>query len=154
MGSYYSTEKKESFFANHVKLITFLCVIGVFLLIFGPIFVMNAVQWFSGDARPQMTEFQMDSLDCMSLESGIDYETVTQYSCVESNSQSAMQATLSIKSTIAGYPDYTVIVVADKNTKKIISGKFIDNRRNVEMDLFKGELSAYLDYIKTLEKGG
>ena len=52
-----NTPKTENFVSTHVRLITFLVTVGVFLLIFGPIAVMEAKEYFGqqSDPRPQMT---------------------------------------------------------------------------------------------------
>ena len=158
MSKYYE-QRKESFFANHVKLITFLIVVGLLLLILGPIFVLNATQWFSGDTRPNMTEFQLIALDDLRLENGIDVETVTQYACIESDEEGFIKVVMEVDPATPTYgasgaekKPYTVIIIAKENTGKIVSGSFLDNNEHVSKELFKSELKEYFEYRKEMDK--
>ena len=158
MSKYYYEQKKESFFANHVKLITFLIVVGILLLILGPIFVMNATQWFSGDTRPTMTEFQLIAMDDGRLENGISVNTITDYyACTETKEDDHIKVVFEVEPTnklnSAGYEKqaYQVTVIANKNTRKIVSGTFVDpNRNNETKDLFQSQLKGYFEYLKEL----
>lgn len=155
MSKYYE-QRKESFFANHVKLITFLIVVGILLLILGPIFVLNATQWFSGDTRPTMTEFQLIALDDGRLETGISVNTITEsYACIESKEDDHIKVVFEVTPanlTADGNQKkpYTVIVIANKNTRKIVSGTFLDNNRNETKVMFQSELKGYFEYLKAM----
>ena len=145
MSNYYNdTKRKDSFFATHVKLITFLIVVAVFLLLFGGIFVMNAREWFGGDTRPAMTKRDVVLLSTMELDSGISIDTVTQFECKETVGQTYIEVILEVE------PDYTVIIIANPNTKIITSGRLLNNTRNEAKDLFEDDIEAYFSYLDKL----
>ena len=144
MSNYYSGEKKPSFFSTHIKLITFLSVILVFLLVFGSIFVMNAKEWFSGDTRPNMTRRDLIALSRMELESGISIDSVTRYESEENKSSEAIEVVLEVEE------DFTVKVYANPNTRLILSGVLINNKRNETRDLFNDDINQYFDYLDKL----
>ena len=145
MSKYYSdNQRKDSFFATHVKLITFLSVVIVFLLVFGGVFVMNAREWFSGDTRPAMTKRDVVLLSSMKLDSGIPVDRVTQYQCKETVGQSYIEVVLEVE------PDYTVLIIAHPSTKIITSGRLINNKRNETKDIFEDDIEAYFSYLDKL----
>ena len=145
MSNYYKdNQRKDSFVANHIRLITFLSVVGVFLLVFGSIFVMNAKQWFSGDTRPAMTKRDVVLLSSMKLDTGIPVDRVTQYQCKETVGQSHIEVVLQVE------PDYTVVIEAHPNTKIITAGKLINNKRNETKDIFEDDIEAYFSYLDKL----
>ena len=144
MSNYYSGEKKPSFFSTHIKLITFLSVILVFLLAFGSIFVMNAKEWFSGDTRPNMTRSDLIFLSTLELESGIPIDRVTQFESEENKSNEAIEVVLEVEE------DFTVKVYANPNTRLILSGVLINNKRNETRDLFNDDINQYFDYLDKL----
>lgn len=145
MSNYYSDRKrKDSFVANHIRLITFLSVVTVFLLVFGGIFVMNAREWFGGDTRPAMTKRDVVLLSSMKLDSGIPVDRVTQYHCKETVGQSHIEVVLEVE------PDYTVVIVAHPSTKIITSGRLINNKRNETKDIFEDDIEAYFSYLDKL----
>ena len=145
MSNYYrDNQKKDSFFSTHIKLITFLSVVLVFLLVFGGVFVMNAREWFGGDTRPAMTERDVVLLSTMKLDSGISIEKVTQFECKETVGQTHIEVIVEVES------DYTLIVKANPNTKIITEGKLINNKRNETKDLFEDDIEAYFSYLDKL----
>ena len=145
MSNYYKgNQRKDSFVANHIRLITFLSVVGVFLLVFGSIFVMNARQWFSGDTRPAMTKRDVVLLSSMKLDTGIPVDRVTQYQCKETVGQSHIEVILEVE------PDYTVVIEAHPNTKIITAGRLINNKRNETKDIFEDDIEAYFSYLDKL----
>ena len=145
MSNYYKdNQRKDSFVANHIRLITFLSVVGVFLLVFGSIFVMNAKQWFSGDTRPAMTKRDVVLLSSMKLDTGIPVDRVTQSQCKETVGQSHIEIVLEVE------PDYTVVIEAHPNTKIITAGKLINNKRNETKDIFEDDIEAYFSYLDKL----
>lgn len=77
------TAKTENFFTRNVKLITFLVTVGVFLAVFGPIFVLEARQYYGQDkdTRPKMTMYDMILI---SEQKPITANQLTKYACTES----------------------------------------------------------------------
>ena len=143
---YSDKPKKESFFANHVKLITFLIVIGVFLLITVPIFVMNATRWFGAgmDTRPKMTQRDVILLSELEMEA-IPLDRVTQFACEEDIELNVIKVEVKID------PHYTMYVVANKNTHRIVSCRLVNEKRSEEKDVLKDDMQAYFDYVKRFE---
>ena len=111
-----SAKKTESFFTRNVKLITFLCTIGVFLAIFGPILVLEARQYYGQDkgARPQMTMYDMIVI---SEQKPIRVEYLTQYACTQTNAKD--QNTTVIRIEIDG-GRYMAIATADAMTGVVV----------------------------------
>lgn len=139
--------KTEGFFSNHVKLMTFLIVIAVFLLIAGPLFILNATKWFSPkDTRPEMTQRDVIWLSNLQKESGeIVLDKVTQFACEETTEASYIRVTVSIK------PSYTMIVLANKDTRLISSCTLVHNSRNETKDVFRDDIKAYFEYVSKYE---
>ena len=148
MSKYYDdTQRKDSFFANNIRLITFLIVIAVFLVTVGWVFVLNAQEWFSGDTRPGMTKRDVILLSTMELDTGINIDRVTQFECEETIAQSHIEIVVPVE------PDYTVIIKANPKTKIITSGVLVNNKRGGETkDLFEDDIEAYFSYLEKLEQ--
>lgn len=144
MSKYYydGTPQKESFFAAHVKLITFLIVIGLFLLICGPIFVMEAVEyWGAGmDTRPKMTT--TDVITISEWDQTLELKQITQYACREKVGQHEIQVTVEIE------PRYTMMVRADKNTRVVIYCELLNNDTNEQLDVLTDDIRAYIKHVE------
>lgn len=108
--------KTETFFTRHVKLITFLCTVGVFLAIFGPIMVLEAREYYGQDkdARPEMTMYDMILL---SEQKPMRVEQLTKFACVESDADG--QNTTVIRLEIDG-GRYMAVATADTMTGVVV----------------------------------
>ena len=75
--------KTENFFTRNVRLITFLCTVGLFLAVFGPILVLEARQYYGQDkdARPDMT---LQDIIVLSENQPITADQLTRFACTES----------------------------------------------------------------------
>ena len=144
MSKYYydGTPQKESFFAAHVKLITFLIVIGLFLLICGPIFVMSAVEyWGAGmDTRPKMTT--TDVITISEWDQTLELKQITQYACREKVGQHEIHVTVEIE------PHYTMVVRADKNTRVVIYCELLNNDTNEQLNVLTDDIRAYIKHVE------
>ncbi len=78
-------QKTENYFTRHVKLITFLCTIGVFLLIFGPILFFEVSDHYTQkrDKRPEMT---ITDVVALSEQGFIKASQLTAFASTESDS--------------------------------------------------------------------
>lgn len=147
MSKYYNdTQRKDSFFANNVRLITFLIVIAVFLVTVGWIFVLNAQEWFGGDPRPTISKRDVVLLSTMELDSGISIDRVTQFECEETIAQSHIEIILPLDT------EFKVIIKANPKTKIITSGSLVNSKRNETKDLFEDDIDAYFSYLEKLEQ--
>ena len=111
-----SAKKTESFFTRNVKLITFLCTVGVFLAIFGPIMVLEARQYYGQDkdARPQMTMYDMIVI---SEQKPMRVEQLTKFACTQTNAEE--QNTTVVRIEIDG-GRYMAIATADSMTGIVV----------------------------------
>ncbi len=77
--------KTENFFTRHVKLITFLCTLGAFLLIFGPVLFYEAADYYASrrDERPEMT---ISDVAALSEQGFIKASQLTAFASTESDS--------------------------------------------------------------------
>jgi len=140
-------KKTESFFANHVKLMTFLIVIAVFLLIAGPLFYLSATKWFSPkDTRPEMTQRDVVLLANLQKESGeIFLDKITRFACEEKTEANYIKVTVRIK------PNYTMTVLASKDTRLITECTLVHNKRNEKRDVFQDDIKEYFAYVNQFE---
>ena len=134
------TGSTESFFSRHVKLITFLATVGVFLAIFGPIFVLEAKDYFGQDedTRPEMKLYDLVLLS--EQEGGIALKQLTQYACMETTSDDGSVVVVKIS-----FADdrYMVIATADKNTGMVVECQVLDNDTNQQLDVLNDDLRAH-----------
>ena len=134
--------KTESFFSRHVKLITFLATLGVFLAIFGPIFVLEAKDYFgaNADTRPHMKLYDLILLS--EQEGDISLKQLTKYACMETTSGDKTTTVVKLE---VDDGRYMVIATADNNTGKVIACQVLDNETNVQLDVLKDDLRAHFE---------
>jgi hypothetical protein len=108
--------RTESFFSRNVRLITFLVTVGLFLLACGPMFVLEARQYFGQDkdTRPDMT---MNDMIRLSEQKPLYVEQLTKFSCVESDAEG--QNTVVVRIEIDG-GRYMAVATADAMTGVVV----------------------------------
>ena len=134
------TRKTESFFSRHARLITFLATLGVFLAIFGPIFVLEAKDYFGAgaDTRPDMKLYDLILLS--EQEDDLTLRQLTKYACKETVSDD--KATTVVKVEVDN-GRYLVIATANRSTGKVVECQMLDNETNVQLDVLKDDLRAH-----------
>lgn len=135
------TEKTETFFSTHVRLITFLITIGVFLLIFGPIFVLEAKEYFGqdNDARPKMQLYDVITLS--EQDSEIFKKQLTKYQCSESVQEG--ENTTLIRIDIE--PHYRLFATTDDQTGVVVFCELLNEKTGYKLDVLTDDLRAYFD---------
>ena len=136
----YRVHKTENFFTRHVKLLTFLITVGVFLAIFGPIMVLEAdSRWgHTDDTRPLMTS---DDLIALQTSSGgaIQWKKLTQYACDENEQEGEGLVLL----TVDIAPHYTMIATGNINTGLLEYGEILSNQTGERANILTDDLRAY-----------
>lgn len=134
-------EKTETFFSTHVRLITFLVTVGLFLLIFGPIFVLEAKEYFGQDTdgRPKMQLYDVVTLS--EQESDILKKQLTKYQCDESQ-QEGENCTL-IRIYIDPY--YILMAMTDDQTGVVLNCTLLNDKTGTKLNVLEDDLRAYFD---------
>ena len=132
--------KTESFLTRNAKLIAFLCTVGVFLALFGPLLVMGAreYQGLGKDTRPQMT---LGDIVRLSEQKPLYAEQLTKFACEENVAEE--QNTLVILIGIDG-GRYMVAATADTRTGIVIKClmRDMDGDETAQWDVLEDDLRA------------
>lgn len=134
-------EKFKAFVSSHVRLITFLTTVAVFLLVLGPIFVLEAKEYFGqdSDARPVMQLYDVITLS--EQDSDILKTQLTKYQCHESK-QDGENCTL-IRIDIEPY--YRLFATTDDQTGVVVYCKLLNEKSGYELNVLEDDLRAYFD---------
>ena len=136
-------DRIKQFISNHVKLVTFLTVITLFLLICGPIFVLEAREyWGAGmDTRKEMTS--NDVIVLSELDETLYVDQITgKYRCKEKVGKNEIRVTVEIK------PRYTLDIRADKNTRVIVYCELLDNENNEQLNVLTDDIRSYIKHVE------
>ena len=135
------SEKTATFFSTHVRLITFLITVGVFLLIFGPIFVLEAKEYFGqdSDARPKMQLYDVITLS--EQNSDILKKQLTQYQCDESKQEG--ENTTLIRIYLEPY--YILMATTDDQTGVVVYCTLLNDKTGTKLNVLEDDLRAYFD---------
>ena len=130
--------KTENFFSRNVRLITFLCCIAVFLVIFGPIAVLEARDYLTAehDTRPQMT--LNDVIGLSDWKGNISASQIKKFACDEQDKDDVIYYYIDIE------PYYMLLSVADKNTGKLIYCELSNLDTGKTVDVLKEDVRAFL----------
>lgn len=130
--------KTENFFTRNIKLMTFLITVGVFLLVFAPIAVMEAsVYWGeNADARPDMTT--SDLIRLSDQKSVLRVADITKFTCDERDQEGYVLVTVDIA------PHYTMMASAEKGTGKVIFCEVLSNKTSEKVDLLTEDVRLFL----------
>jgi hypothetical protein len=131
--------KTENFFSRNVKLITFLCCIAVFLLIFGPIAVLEARDYLTRDydTRPQMT--LNDAIMLSDQNGNIRATQVEKFAGEKKVNPDGFYYYIDIE------PHYQLLAVADKNTGMLIYCQIANLDTGETVDVLKEDVRAFLN---------
>lgn len=130
--------KTENFFSRNVRLITFLCCIAVFLLIFGPIAVLEARDYLTNnyDTRTEMTLNDVVALS--DLKKNITASHIENYACDKDEKNDGIYYRVDIE------PHYFLLCVADKNTGKLIYCELANLDTGKTVNMLEEDVRAFL----------
>lgn len=133
--------KTETFFSRHVRLLTFLITVGVFLLVLGPVFVLEAKNYFGQDedGRPQMTLYDVITLS--EQEGDLFKKQLTNFTCEESVQEG--QNTTLIRIDIE--PHYRLFATTDDLTGVVVYCKLLNEDTGDEIDILQDDVRAYFN---------
>lgn len=131
----------ETFFTRHVRLLTFLITIGMFLLVLGPIFVLEAKNYFGQeqDGRPQMKLYDVITLS--EQDGDLFKKQLTKYMCEESV-QEGKNTTL-IRIDIE--PHYRLFATTDDLTGVVVYCKLLNEDTGDEINVLEDDVRAYFN---------
>jgi hypothetical protein len=131
----------ETFFTRHVHLLTFLITIGMFLLVLGPIFVLEAKHYFGQeqDGRPQMKLYEVITLS--EQDGDLFKKQLTKYMCEESV-QEGKNTTL-IRIDIE--PHYRLFATTDDLTGVVVYCKLLNEDTGDEINVLEDDVRAYFN---------
>ncbi len=142
MSQYTESGRTENFFTRHVKLITFLVTVGVFLAVFGPIlfFEMNGY-YKEKDERPQITAEQVMAL----AEQGFVKKSQLKKFAGTEGESSAFEGYVDIYLDVAG-GRYYLTALASANSDQVFDCYLYDlkEENGKGHDLFKSDVEAIL----------
>ena len=128
--------KTENFFTRHVKLITFLVTVGLFLVIVGPILIFGVTHdWMKPHELPEMTVE-----DVITLSEQNTSLKLSQFTCFEGEMQEW------------GFGDYYVIEIdarytlvcgADPQTQVVFYCELKDSVTEQQLDVLNEDMRAY-----------
>ena len=135
-----TARKTENFFTRNVRLMTFLITIGMFLVVVGPIFVLEASEYWGkgGDARPDMTTGDLIVLS--DIKGALRVSDITKFSCDERD----QDGTPYVLVTVDIEPHYTMMASAEKATGKVIYCEVLSNETGEKVDVLTGDVRLFL----------
>ena len=130
--------KTESFFTTHVRLITFLITVAVFLVFFIPLAIPGIKEYWGQytDMRDPMT---LQRLVVLSEQDAIAERQITEYKSKKDENDYDTYYYFDIE------PHYQVIVVVDNNTDLVIYCNLLNEETGERVDVLKEDLRAYLE---------
>ena len=131
-------QKTENFFSTHVRLITFLITLSVFLFGFLLLEIPNIKERWGqyADMRDPMTIQRLVVLS--EQESGISERQIKEYkSRVDDDEYETYYFDIE--------PHYQVIAVVDKNTRLVIYCNLLNESNGDRVDVLTEDLRAYLE---------
>ena len=150
--------KTENFFTNHVKLITFLVCLGIFLVFLGPISVFTVMDYLEkkNDPRIPMTEEDLITLSEMNRDlyfSDIegfrgtkDIKTI-KYNVDGSEDGDTAEKEVEIYYYLNIGEDYSALAIADIATEKIIYFRVSNRRNQMHADVLTDDIRAFMQGI-------
>ena len=132
--------KTENFFTTHVRLITFLVTVAVFLVFFIPIAFPSIREYWGQytDTRDPMT---IQRLVALSEQDAIAERQIAEYKSKTDDSEYETYYYFDIE------PHYQVIAVVDKNTRLVIYCNLLNEDTGDRVDVLTEDLRAYLQGI-------
>ena len=132
-------QKTETFFSTHVRLITFLITLSVFLFGFLLLEIPNIKERWGqyADMRDPMTIQRLVVLS--EQESGISERQIKEYKSKVDEGEYEIYYYFDIE------PHYEVIAVVDKNTRLVIYCNLLNESNGDKVDVLTEDLRAYLE---------
>ena len=132
-------QKTENFFSTHVRLITFLITLSVFLFGFLLLEIPNIKERWGqyADMRDPMTIQRLVVLS--EQESGISERQIKEYKSKVDEGEYEIYYYFDIE------PHYEVIAVVDKNTRLVIYCTLLNESNGDKVDVLTEDLRAYLE---------
>ncbi len=135
--TYYSESgKTETFWTRHVRTITFLITLGVFLLIFTPIAILKAQEYGWFDTRPEMT-----LSDVIKLSEQNGYVREEQISKFQSEMTKGNSSTTYV---IEIAPYYQFYAIVNNQTKLLTYCSLSDLENDIEIDVLTEDVREKL----------
>ena len=134
-----TTGQTETFWTRHVKLITFLIVIAVFLALFGPYNVFDLAKSIN-EKREMEGRITMEEVIALSdLHGSVYLSQLTKYSGELSNLQQLSMYSMDIDER------YMLIATAEKNGGRVLYLYLNDRDTGRTVDILTGDVRAFLN---------
>ncbi len=134
-----TTGKTETFFSRHVKLITFLICIGVFLAIFAPIAVLEAHDYLTGLNLKTKPDMMLVDVVRFSEQNGKVYaKQFEEFDCEIHKSGDTVIYSADIETC------YSFYAVADSSTGKVTAFYLTDKERDETVNVLTDNVKAFL----------
>ena len=128
--------KTENFFTRHVKLITFLVTVGLFLVIVGPILLFGVTQdWMEPPELPKMT---VEDVILLSEQNTV--LKLSQFTCYEGEMQ---EWSFGDYYVIEIGSRYTLVCGADPKTQVVFYCELKDSETEQQLDVLSEDMRAY-----------
>ncbi len=148
--------KTENFFTRHVKLITFLICIAVFLTFFGPLTIFTVIRYIEErmDTRIPMTEEDLIALSELDRDlyfsdiegyKGIKDIKTNKYEVEVDGKTETREEEVEIYYYMDIGADYTALAIAEIDTEKIIYFQLSNKRTQWKADVLKDDIRAFFD---------
>ena len=130
--------KTENFFSSHVRLITFLVTVAVFLVFFIPLAIPGIKEYWGqyADMRDPLT---LDRLVVLSEQSAISKKQISEYKSRTDDAEYETYYYFDIE------PYYTVIAVVNKESDLVIYCKLLNEETGETVNVLDEDLRAYLN---------
>ena len=134
--------KTESFFTRNVRTITFLVTLGLFLVVFIPIAILEAKEYFGqdADARPQMQ--LTDVIRFSESPSGVTPAQLKAYACVELADMGEVYESFY---EFQIEPHYRMLAVINNNTGNVTYLTISNVKTNEDADVLEDDIRAFID---------
>ncbi len=132
--------KTETFFTRHVKLITFLICMSVFLTVFIPVAYFGidmVIDWTQRDERAQMTVENVIYLS--ELERDLYLSDLTAYQGELSEYDYETHYAIEIE------PHYYIRAVAENRTEKLIYFEIVSTKTGVQISILTDDVRAFFN---------
>ena len=129
--------KTENFFTTHVRLITFLVTVAVFLVFFIPL-AFPSIKEYWGQYADMREPLTLQRLVVLSEQEAISEKQISEYKSKTDDGEYEIYYYFEIE------PHYQVIAVVDKNTRLVIYCNLLNEETGDRIDVLEEDMRAYL----------
>ncbi len=149
--------KTETFFTRHVKLITFLCCLGVFLAIFGPWSVFRIVDYIKEKSDDRIVMTGQDLLALSEMDRNLYYNDIKGFKCEEKINSHRYNTEISEGVTEVIVEDkeiycyflnvdgrYNALAIVDIQSQMVIYFRVTDSKSDLKANVLTDNIADFL----------